>query len=719
MSHHHYPHPHLHHHAAPPPPHYYRKKRGSTTAGFQYVAGPLRHLVDEEEDVNGIMGGGSSRDASEEDNDAFSEASDSASSFRPHHSYPTRSGMPTLSHAAGPSLLSNHGSRRPHTQSPPLRNGAYHPQHSLGNATSSLASSSSTDLAQYGADDEGKGQPIPGAGGGAELQRFDSIGSSSTGSLAPHDVAVGEKPRSTSGNSKRLSQGAATGLSLGSLPSPDLRSVDQTPPQPNLTSASATPLAVPTPTPRQMGSRPKRTSRSKLDEDYLAFQYESGQESDCQAPSEASSFSSVNNSRPIHAAASGIAFTRAANKTDSEGHRSGSDTDRGTASPYDGDVEFAARTPVSMQVTNMNSQAVSSNGNSSGLVGNAASGGQPVGGGTLNKDHATALGFTRQGSVLTSSGSSAPISPSQLSHALAAASVSSHGASADIESSVESSSPPFHRSSHRQTITSPAAFMGASKGSSTSAPVKDVPTRVYSSGATLIGRKTPSQAEARQAFMSDEENTTLQDALSSKASNEPSATDKERAAEPDCKVIMSLMQSLNSRSKLNTLLKDGHSAPRRTPLKIYVQTSFDVPTLEDCSRRLRTAKLCRSRADSAGDVIVIAGVMDNASHDGSAGILPLQQRATLARNCRWVDEVVEGVPTLNALEQSSGAVSTDSAEQLQIQRILKDVGADCAARFCRVPSASNDQAGSETLKQVEGSSSTGEEMSKILALPLF
>lgn len=80
-----HPHPHV------PQPHHKKKKRGVPHAtGAQGHAGDapsrlLRHLLAQEDELAATMGGGSSRDASEEDNDAPSEQSDSASSAHRSH----------------------------------------------------------------------------------------------------------------------------------------------------------------------------------------------------------------------------------------------------------------------------------------------------------------------------------------------------------------------------------------------------------------------------------------------------------------------------------------------------------------------------------------------------------------------------------------------------------------------------------------------------------
>lgn len=577
-------------------------------------------------------------------------------------------------------------------------------------APTPLASSSSTDLAHYGADDEGKGEPVAGPGGGVRHSRIDSIGSSSTTGDTEEDA--GNRANSTSSpapmslSHKRRSRGPAApnSLNLGSLPVPAVAAGSSNTAAGALgtqSAATSTPVAVPTPTPRQGSGRApagdatyaKRGSRSQLRDDYLAFQYGSGADSDVQArSSDASSESSVRGSGPAVPTAAGTAFTRTANHTDSEGQRSGSDTDQGTASPYDGDVEFAARTPVSMQIANHTTQA-----NAAAV--HAAQ--QPIPGGD----------FSKQASY------KAP-DASQLSHALAAASVSSHGASADIESSVESSSPPVMRGSggvgggHRSTLSAHTSPLLTQMMTSKSNAVRDVPSRVYASGSTLTG--------GRRAVVGQhvEANTS---APRSAAPTTPAYGPSPRHTEPDSDAISNLVQGLNSPAKLASLLKGGTSSST-SPLKVYVQTSFDVPSLEACSSRLRTAKLFQGRRESTPDVVVIAGVVTSASGEAantsSSHTLPLQQRAALARNCRWVDEVVEGVPYLAALEQSTGALTMDSAEQLQIQRLLKDVGADCAARFCL-----RNTEGGENVAPVSvagGAAATpAEEASRTVNLPIF
>lgn len=652
----------------------------------------------------------------QEDNDAFSEASDSASSLRqPYHRKP----LHHSSLGAGPSNLSN--SRRSY----PAQGGSPFSSllardttaHTLSNATSTLASSSSADLTQYGADDEGKGEPVAGPGGGLRLHRVDSIGSSSTASLVPDiysDAPTSSKSRET-----------ASGLNLGSLPGP-LLGASATNITPGHTTASAsTPVAVPPPKSlvkqSSTGPQPKKSSRQHLKDDYLAFPYGSGADSDIQPFSDTSSVSSMGRNpvagpAPPTMAAVGTAFTRAPNQADSEGHRSGSDTDQGTASPYDGDVEFAARTPVSMQVTNINNQSLGPSGAAVSVAHGTTSGAKDSG--TVKQ------GFYPK----TADMASTSISPSHLSTALAAASVSSHGASADVESSVESSSPPVVRGgSHRQTIlavgspSTPQSFLGAKP-----AEVKDVPSRVYSSGSTLTHSSSNRGANVQPSFGLDSNALARSSDTVSRSRHRSPDESRARPAEPDGETIRELMQSLNGRSKLTTLFERGHiasSSDSRRPLKIYVQTTFDLPSLEGCSSRLRTAKLSRGRGDTTRDVTVVAGVTDNPD-DSTGHTLPLQQRAALARNCRWVDEVVEGVPHLSTLDQSSGKLSADSAHQLQIQRILKDVGADCAARFCDTKRVQKEDSGGEETATGSGrlrtpDASAPEETDRILNLPLF
>jgi hypothetical protein len=152
-------------------------------------------------------------------------------------------------------------------------------------------------------------------------------------------------------------------------------------------------------------------------------------------------------------------------------------------------------------------------------------------------------------------------------------------------------------------------------------------------------------------------------------------------------------------------------------VRIFVQTIFDVPTLATCTSLLRTAKMCLGPglanqvrivagvvadvpAPAIGDLGGATGVQEGVSSPVGLG-LGLEQRAGLARSCRWVDEVVEGVPYFRELDSSATltdvAISTSStsasSSRGDLGKLLKDVGAVWSARFVRGIEVEVDTAG--------------------------
>lgn len=244
-------------------------------------------------------------------------------------------------------------------------------------------------------------------------------------------------------------------------------------------------------------------------------------------------------------------------------------SDEGTASPYDGDVEFSARTPVSQQIS------AAHMGGNGGFLAQAAS---------VAAAHATAA-------------------------------------------------------------TPPATQAGSSRPSTARRQVEDAPVRTFQKmevGAThqtiAEGAATPRSAEDGASFNPAKAVARASDAPMAQAGNEATSAE----------ALRTRIVTLNKSSAVISRLRQ--SRPTAT-IRVYVGapandlfSRIDLLTLN--TAMLRVAKL--GVAATAGDgveVQVVAGITsDDDASEGGGLALPAVQRAALARGCRWVDEVMEGVP---------------------------------------------------------------------------
>jgi hypothetical protein len=220
-----------------------------------------------------------------------------------------------------------------------------------------------------------------------------------------------------------------------------------------------------------------------------------------------------------------------------------------------------------------------------------------------------------------------------------------------------------------------ATLRSSLKGTHDKAPtVRDVPSRKYSvstqtqgSGHSLVGDDVASSSEAG-----------------------PSHPRELSAAEVHARLV-----KVNSTATMARLAEavtgNTDSNGHREPLRLYLQTSFDVPTLSHCSSLLRTAKLCLGDGTSGSSnnkdtpqIRIIAGVVASTTNGdrGQSETLPLEQRAGLAKNCRWVDEVIEGVPSFSSLGAETDT-EDPSQSSASLRDFLRQVGADWAARMVR------------------------------------
>ena len=164
------------------------------------------------------------------------------------------------------------------------------------------------------------------------------------------------------------------------------------------------------------------------------------------------------------------------------------------------------------------------------------------------------------------------------------------------------------------------------------------------------------------------------------------------AVEPSPSDVREAVIALNDPIALSRLLSAAPASGPLPPLKMYVQAIFDVHDLCSTTGLLRTAKLAFggcSRAQDDGitsgltstttttrEVIVIAGLSSSSSSASSSQpVLALEQRAALARSCRWVDEVIEDVPFFPSLA-SDAAVGEES-----LIAFLREIDADVAGRL--------------------------------------
>ncbi|PWN21046.1 hypothetical protein BCV69DRAFT_182387 [Microstroma glucosiphilum] len=660
------------------PPHHYRKKRGGAGTGNAgaasgTAAGPLRQLLVDREEEAGIMGGGSSRDASEEDNDAFSEHSDSASSAprllsetlgsptqlprgipttardralvdsKAHrHNYSNafagilapggqKGRVPNTDYTPSGASSGLRASQNPgmSTSGPIASSSVSGPSHqsgrksfsttgrvdpsvtaTLSQAAAALSSSSSNDLSRYAADDEDK-----------------SSESSKTGRAASIDS------NSTDDQIRPLALKRAAGgpLSLHSLPEP---------------AAALSIVDASTP-------RPPNSANSLLASANL--QREASTSSELDGDSESQSVASSLSHRE--------GFKAPLNVRDGAGDE-GDASDGGTASPYDGDVEFAARTPVSQQIVNQQISQLQQQASPSRNAGT-----------TFAFDNSPA-------SVL------ADLSPPADSLG------SSNSLASDVGQSVKDVPCRVYTATAGPSVAT-GAPIGDGQTSDTSLP------NAASASSTLTSQGTqhPSAAEIHSHLITLNPPHLVSRLFAHAAGVESSAIASSSSAPPAL-----------STSFLASGSTSATASAQAPTVRIFVQTIFDVPTLATCTSLLRTAKMCLGPG-LANQVRIVAGVVatappppapplgETAPADMAAtgSTLALEQRAGLARSCRWVDEVVEGVPYFRELDSSatladaagpsSSSSLTSTASSLQtrgdLNKLLKDVGAVWCARFVR------------------------------------
>lgn len=288
-------------------------------------------------------------------------------------------------------------------------------------------------------------------------------------------------------------------------------------------------------------------------------------------------------------------------------------SDGATASPYDGDVEFAARTPISQQVTHLSSAQV---------VANAAS------------------------------------------------------------------SPP---------MPAPATLADKAGGDIQTAkvrdrenPVSDVPCRNY----LATGKARSSSRSSMELSQED-----IRAQITALNSSEVAAAAIVRSKEGD------------------TSSRSGPNQPRDPSrvVRIYVQASFeDLAGFTASTAQWRVAKLSggsnstdalsnsvtntgKPALDAPGTgVHVIVGVTRAVSAAQSATSLSPADRAMLARNCRWVDEVVEDVPPLDRVPDDDDGSATN--------QLLQEIGADFLAQFVPMTNVASQGQNRRTLRLPDPSS---------------
>lgn len=473
----------------------------------------------------------------------------------------------SASTGAGPS---NPSVRRPTiTSSSGASGGAYDPQVTKVLSQASAALSSSTDLTPYAADDE------------------DVSSSTDPLSITPSDsISPPVTARDQTSSTRSGAPGGAAGLHLSTLPAAPLTEAALAHPG----SSNITPVAMPmTRSPFAGVAAQARASTASSSAGSAAVQHgreDSDSLSQSGAASEADSVDvDAAHRQPV---ASGSKPRQGAASED--GGEDGDVSDGGTASPYDGDVEFAARTPVSQQVAHLNN-----------------------------------LGLDRDSTTPSPAG---------------------------------------------RTPTSPRS------GDDGTSSVRDVPTRKYSQSEDA---PTPTAAHGAE---------------------------EERTGEATPAEIHAALLRLNSPAKLARFLASGKKASSSgepaSKVKLYLQTRFDVATMTGCTAHLRAAKLCLGGTEQPQQVRVVAGVVAASEQE----TLQLAQRAGLARGCRWVDEVIEGVPMLSGL---SPIARGREEERVRVQAFLKEIGVEWAARFVAV-------GGSEEVGEDEDDD---EDESNVLKLPHF
>lgn len=713
---HQHQHQHHHHHTLPP----HRKKRGN----HSNQPGPLRQLQDQEDDLAGTMGGGSSRDASEvspclhcenhspahflippstvcvtshaslqEDNDAFSEHSDSASiqnvrmiaspsssSVRePIHALPTtardRALVDSRPAAAGSSaqprqslgatcaalngfLSSNASPLRKltvaSTQSIAGQSSSYslpfaHAPHTsfgrssgdqgsgrdstvaatLAQASAAMSSSSSADLSRYGGDDEDATSGFTNSGSvRSGSHRFDSIDSSSTdgvrGGSSVQVGALGAELAALAPTSREAPP--SRDLNLSSLPK---RQQSTSSIHTNSTSMG---LAIPTP------------HGGDITADFVTGGYDADNVS-----------SSSCNSGRVRGRESSDAGNRSV-KLDSD-------------------------------YLNVSSEA------KSGLAPGAAAL-APLSGGKPSASHLSVLaGLTNARSA-----------GHKASSADADADLSDGGTASPYDGDVEFAAriPVFQSVAQQHSaavaLGEPVVPLLTSQSQRLAIrnDARDVPCRAYATAQA----EAASASEGSRPHLLPSPPTRRQDFASAViAPNPGSQFAKPSAGQPELSLdeIYSGLSSLNQPQVLAQL----RSKASTSRVKLYVEADFDILQLSRCASLLRTAKLCLAGAGTGSNPVtrstepssaidVVAGIPTSAedSEDAAsagvipsaAGQLPIAERASLARSCRWVDEVVEGVPRL-AFKYTGDDYDDDRRHHDRMHSVLADVGAQYCARF--------------------------------------
>lgn len=472
----------------------------------------------------------------------------------------------------------------------------------LSQAAAALSSSSSVDLSRYGADDEGA-TSVDDEEKSASLRNLKGTDSTppsvDTTSASVEGVASGID--STSLGERRDSTVGAS-LNLSSLPTWQYQSSTQT-------NASSTPIGVPTPrleegsgrAPEHHGSLSSSSSSTGLHaggglghrmtrsgSDYIDF----GSEADSEiTPSHITSLDSTNVSSATPSSNARVLPSISTGASGMAGQEDVDDnevSDDGTASPYDGDVEFAART----------------SGPSS-----TAPAGAPLG-----------------------TSSSTTLVPGM--------------------------SPLLPSSNQRSEA-------------------RDVPCRSYHGVYTV--QNTP-ETELRRASPGQHPGSMASAIPSdSKSSNDDSTASTTQELSTD--EIYSKMVALNDAQVLATF--QSHASSSR--VKLYVETDFDISRLSACTSYLRTAKLCLASAEaksinaapntSANGVDIVAGIP--AEDDATTAVkLSLKERASLARNCRWVDEVIEGVPRIALGPFDARSQKPDILDHVGARYLARSVSSD-------------------------------------------
>ena len=495
----------------------------------------------------------------------------------------------------------------------------------LAKASAALSSSSSTDLSTYGGDDE------------ATVDDDEADDGRSTSHEASSSIAAATKPSGSSATTSGINRGVS-GLRLGSLPPPPAR--------PGNSSASTTPIAIPVPGARgAIGP----TWMSRQDSDYLGDADDDdedgggvagvggfGSEADdeaVKAPRAVQPAATGTSAAPPGAAggASRVKVTGKDDATDDDDV-----SDGGTASPYDGDVEFAARTPVSQQIA-------SSHGGASGSGAHAVAAAVPV------------------------------ASPSEQLQPIAP---------------------------RREVCDAPMRSYQRAPASNTTA--------------TVEGSATPRTGDAAGLGLSPTLGSTGGTSLSAQNGGEPSSSS-----------LRASILALNEQSGVLARLRSqaGSAGPAHV-VRIYVGAPdvdlfARIDGLAQCTAMLRVAKVGVAAAAAAAaeeasiDVHVIAGIAVNDEAGSDEGLLrlPAAQRAALARGCRWVDEVIEGVPRAAVAGREDVAMRRALLEQVAAAQATGQ-GAATTALMARFVDADADGA-----KQSSTTTSGKEEWEISLPMP--